>query len=213
MKYFNYPMSSSLFSSFMWIKFFRRYMYASRTYFYVYYYVGKNGLIRMWLPEKYSETLARSSPCTLQVVASLSIRSFLIIGTTYTGTDLLDCVTRFSYFTCTVTTLLGDLAAAEENHIQALRIRQRYSVTTWHPEVITSLHNLMMVYIADQKISIATDYAYEVFKVCQKIHGMRDARTVEAFRKLTELSKRASQGRGFDFSLAAHEYVERLSCL
>lgn len=105
---------------------------------------------------------------------------------------------------------LGDLAAAENCHIQALRIRQRHSVTSWHPEVITSLHNLMILYIADQKFSIATEYAYEICKVCQKIHGMRDARTVKAFRKLTELSKRESQGRSFDLS---HEHVERLSSL
>ncbi len=109
--------------------------------------------------------------------------------------------------------LSGDLAAAEDCHIQALRIRQRHSVTSGHPEIITSLHNLMMVYIADQKFSIATEYAYEVFNVSQKIHGTRDARTVEAFRKLTDLSKHESQGRGFDFSLAVHEHVERLSCL
>ena len=109
--------------------------------------------------------------------------------------------------------LLGDLAAAEYCHIQALRIRHRHSATSWHPEVITSLHNLKMVYIADQKFAIATEYAYEVFKVCEKIHGNRDPKTVEAFRKLTELSKRESQGRRFDFSLAVHEHVERLSCL
>jgi hypothetical protein len=30
----------------------------------------------------------RSSPCIFQVVAFLSIQSFLIIATTYTGTDL-----------------------------------------------------------------------------------------------------------------------------
>ena len=107
----------------------------------------------------------------------------------------------------------GDLAAAEDCHIQALRIRHRHFATSCHPEVITSLHNLKMVYIADQKFSIATEYAYEVFQVCQKIHGIRDTRTVEAFRKLTELSKRESQGRSFDFSLAVHEHVERLSCL
>ena len=71
----------------------------------------------------------------------------------------------------------------------------------------------MMVYIADQKISIATEYAYEVFKVCLKIHGMRDSRTVKAFRKLTELSKRQSQDDGFDLSAVVHEQVERLSSL
>ena len=104
----------------------------------------------------------------------------------------------------------GDLAAAESCHIQALRIRQHHSVTSWHPEVITSLHSLMLLYIADQKFSIATEYAYEIFKVCQKMHGMGDARTVKAFRKLTELSKRESQGRNFDLN---HEHVEKLSSL
>ena len=70
-----------------------------------------------------------------------------------------------------------------------------------------------MVYIADQKFAIATEYAYQLFQVCQKVHGSRDAKTLEAFRKLTELSKRESQGRSFDISLAVHEHVERLSCL
>ncbi|XP_028408872.1 uncharacterized protein LOC114531462, partial [Dendronephthya gigantea] len=107
----------------------------------------------------------------------------------------------------------GDLAAAEDCHTQSLRIRQHHSVTSCHREVISTLHNLMMVYIADQKISKATEYAYDVFKVCEKIHGMRDPRTVKAFRKLTELSKRQSHGQGFDLSAAVHEQVERLSSL
>lgn len=71
----------------------------------------------------------------------------------------------------------------------------------------------MLVYIADQKMSVATEYAYEIFTVCQKIYGLRNTRTIEAFRKLTDLSKRQSKGRCFDFSLPASEHVERLSSL
>lgn len=107
----------------------------------------------------------------------------------------------------------GDLANAEKFHTQALGIRQRYAVTSSNPDVITSLVNLIRVYVADQEISTATAYAYEVFKVSQQIYGMKDRRTVSAFERLTELSKRKSEGHSIDIPFNTYEHVERLSCL
>ena len=107
----------------------------------------------------------------------------------------------------------GDLAAAEKCHAQALCIWQRHSVQSFHPKVITSLHNLMKVYVTDQQMTTATVYAYEVFKISQQFYGLKDPRTVNAFRRVTELSNKAAQGQGFKFSLSSYEQVEKLSCL
>lgn len=108
----------------------------------------------------------------------------------------------------------GDLAAAEKCHTQALTFaRQHHSVTSSNQHVITSLLNLIRVYVADQEMSTATAYAYEVCKISQKVYGTKDRRTVNAFRRLTELSKRESQGHMYDTSFNIYERVERLSSL